>query len=726
MLGEATCALANFAHHVTGMKLPPILAALLAVLLAGVDARAISPPVINDPAGLDGGSGRATLSAKVNPGEGFTTVKFSYGLTTGYGTFATGSKVNATDPTGTESSASVTGLVGGQTYHLRATAANALGSASTGDASFSTAAYQPTVMHAGATSVGSTTATIRISVTGNGTADFKAYVIFGKAPDDPTTPSNAVPIGAADIRKSVSLKFGDPSDANDPMPALARDTTYFYRVVLKDPNDVTVMTLPTPPAVPGLPATSSFSFTTKNTVPVAVADSVVLSRPGPLVIRVLENDRDLDGDKFSLSAISQAPEHGTAKIRGATVTYTPGIDFSGKDSFSYMIEDGFGGKSTALVTIRSPRVAGVGLHSALVKDASGKVVGSVRLNATATGAFSGKLRIGAKSYALFGEFDADGNFRGNAISDGATIPVALSILVGDSSNSITADFGAGKWSSSVAVAELSDDRRAELAGRYTVNLPPGVAPSTSTTDTSGATTPATGDANALPQGHGWATIKLNEDGEARIKGRTGDGRKFAASAFLGGTSEGPLLTIFATPRRSTVSGELALGDSVTGALSWSSNPGKSDGFEANVTATGSRYVPPGKDRRALAREDVEAGRVTITASGGNVTGFTHELRVSENDKYQVLNPGQDAVNLKLDRKSGTFRGKFRSGEDLGDRMSFTGVLLQNQSIGRGVFYGDGLAGSVQLQPTVAATPITPTGPIQNSVDLTDEPLASDN
>jgi len=90
---------------------------------------------------------------------------------------------------------------------------------------------------------------------------------------------------------------------------------------------------------------------TENTPPVAVDDSAVTNEDTPLVISVLANDSDPDGDVLTVASVN-APGHGTAVINSnQTVTYTPASNFFGMDSFIYTVSDGRGGTSTATVTV---------------------------------------------------------------------------------------------------------------------------------------------------------------------------------------------------------------------------------------------------------------------------------------------------------------------------------------------------------------------------------------
>ncbi len=69
-----------------------------------------------------------------------------------------------------------------------------------------------------------------------------------------------------------------------------------------------------------------------------------------VVISVLDNDSDPDGQVLTITGVSN-PAHGTAKIEGNQIRYTPNAGFNGQDSFIYTVSDGNGGIRSASVTI---------------------------------------------------------------------------------------------------------------------------------------------------------------------------------------------------------------------------------------------------------------------------------------------------------------------------------------------------------------------------------------
>jgi len=88
-----------------------------------------------------------------------------------------------------------------------------------------------------------------------------------------------------------------------------------------------------------------------NTPPVAVNDSAATQSGKPVIIPVLANDTDPDGDALKVASATQGGG-GTVVVNvDNTLTYTAAATFSGTDSFSYSASDGRGGSDTAVVTV---------------------------------------------------------------------------------------------------------------------------------------------------------------------------------------------------------------------------------------------------------------------------------------------------------------------------------------------------------------------------------------
>src|SRR5262249_271989 len=140
-----------------------------------------------------------------------------------------------------------------------------------------------------------------------------------------------------------------------------------------NPSSVTVTTAPSHGSVSADPTTGAITYTPvdgfegTDTFNYTVTDfanavsnpakvSIVVNRPtanddftdtdagNPVIINVLENDTDPDGnDKLDPASvtITSGPAHGTVSVDPASgaVTYTPVDGFSGTDGFLYTVKD---------------------------------------------------------------------------------------------------------------------------------------------------------------------------------------------------------------------------------------------------------------------------------------------------------------------------------------------------------------------------------------------------
>ncbi|MDF0599083.1 Ig-like domain-containing protein, partial [Psychromarinibacter halotolerans] len=96
---------------------------------------------------------------------------------------------------------------------------------------------------------------------------------------------------------------------------------------------------------------SLFADGPPNTDPVAQDDTVATTEDTAVVVDVLANDIDLDGDTVYVSSVGTAG-HGTiVQNADGTLSYVPDADFNGSDSFSYTLSDGRGGTDTATVSV---------------------------------------------------------------------------------------------------------------------------------------------------------------------------------------------------------------------------------------------------------------------------------------------------------------------------------------------------------------------------------------
>ncbi len=90
----------------------------------------------------------------------------------------------------------------------------------------------------------------------------------------------------------------------------------------------------------------------ENDTPITLSDSATTQEDNSVVIDVLANDSDPDGDALSVTAFTQGANGTVAINPDGTVTYTPNADFNGNDSFTYIANDGNGGTVTETVTVQ--------------------------------------------------------------------------------------------------------------------------------------------------------------------------------------------------------------------------------------------------------------------------------------------------------------------------------------------------------------------------------------
>ncbi|NQZ09714.1 MAG: tandem-95 repeat protein, partial [Algicola sp.] len=95
-----------------------------------------------------------------------------------------------------------------------------------------------------------------------------------------------------------------------------------------------------------------------NDIPVANADSATLDEDTSVIIAVLTNDTDADGDTLTITSATLASSTNSGGPSGTlaintdkTLTYIPKLNFNGTDTVNYSIEDGNGASNATTVTI---------------------------------------------------------------------------------------------------------------------------------------------------------------------------------------------------------------------------------------------------------------------------------------------------------------------------------------------------------------------------------------
>jgi hypothetical protein len=103
--------------------------------------------------------------------------------------------------------------------------------------------------------------------------------------------------------------------------------------------------VPTARALPG-----AVTVTGGNAPPTATDDAASVDEDGTVLIDVLDNDADPDGDALTIESVG-APRFGTAEVEDGQVRYTPDPDANGEDQFTYQASDGAPPFAQATVTV---------------------------------------------------------------------------------------------------------------------------------------------------------------------------------------------------------------------------------------------------------------------------------------------------------------------------------------------------------------------------------------
>ena len=90
--------------------------------------------------------------------------------------------------------------------------------------------------------------------------------------------------------------------------------------------------------------------TTTNVAPKAVADSATVVTGSSVTINAIANDTDANGDALTIESVVE-PTHGSVSLVSNKVVYTADANYVAVDNFTYVVVDGKGGKSTAIISV---------------------------------------------------------------------------------------------------------------------------------------------------------------------------------------------------------------------------------------------------------------------------------------------------------------------------------------------------------------------------------------
>ena len=170
-----------------------------------------------------------------------------------------------------------------------------------------------------------------------------------------------------------------------------------------------------------------------NDAPVATTDTAETSVGTAIIIGVLENDSDVDGDTLRVVEVGvpTAPSNGTAAINtnATTVTYTPDATFTaGADTFDYTVTDGLVEVTTSVTVTIIPARQNANLSNLTISSGTltGDFAATTMSYAVEVGATTASVRVTPTT----AEVGAAVTVNGRAVTSGsASDPIALALGV---------------------------------------------------------------------------------------------------------------------------------------------------------------------------------------------------------------------------------------------------------------------------------------------------------
>jgi hypothetical protein len=333
----------------------------------------------------------------------------------------------------------------------------------------------------------------------------------------------------------------------------------------------------------------------------------------------------------------------------------------------------------------NPYIAMKGSYNGLFHEATEirqESSGCFVVTPTDRGTYTGKLKLGVKSYSISGTLDLGRKGTNTVIRKGTnSLRVELD-FGGGSTNQVVGRVTDGVW-----VSPLMGDRAifnsktnpAPYAGSYTMIIP-------------GQDDGADG-----PEGDGYGTVRVDGNGGVILAGALADGTKVTQKVPLSMRGDWPLYVPLYRGGGSVLSW-LAFNnrptDDITGLLSWikpalltaKQYPG---GLTNESMAVGSRYIRPA----TLTSPVLNLTDTQIGFEGGNLANpFANAITIVNN---KVTNLSSNKLSLALSTATGLFSGGVTE-PGTGKIFKFTGAVLQKQNVGFGFLLGTNRSSRVLL------------------------------
>ena len=293
--------------------------------------------------------------------------------------------------------------------------------------------------------------------------------------------------------------------------------------------------------------------------------------------------------------------------------------------------------------------------------------GALTLVLSKTGSYAANLTMHGSKIAFKGQFDLNGDTTTSA----ATLGIVLHVDTNGVTKQITGTV-TGNGFTSVLVADLNGHCPANLVANYTLAFIP--ADETDVTK---------------PQGYGYATLSVSRTGLGTLAGALGDGMKLSAKAPVSKDGNWPLYASLYGNNAGSCIGWVTLSTTnATGLVDWfAPTTSGYSAFSTTLDLIGSKFV---------ANQSFAGVKLVTLSGGGLVSNIVKHAVVAANGSVTVTSPGTEALTVTLTLKTGQFKGTFVP--PTGGKLSFTGLLLQEQASGAGLFQSAGKTGGITVVP----------------------------
>ncbi|MCS0329437.1 tandem-95 repeat protein, partial [Vibrio diabolicus] len=129
--------------------------------------------------------------------------------------------------------------------------------------------------------------------------------------------------------------------------------------------------------------TANLDIKPVNDAPIATNDAIQTDEDSQVLIDVLANDSDIEGDDLTITSASVSEEQGIVEIVGGKLVFTPAENFNGNATISYTISDGeLEDEAQVSVTVNSVNDAPIALNDATITEEDTSVTIDVLPNDT--------------------------------------------------------------------------------------------------------------------------------------------------------------------------------------------------------------------------------------------------------------------------------------------------------------------------------------------------------